>query len=61
MIRYERKIQGPYGNGLPCVHVCVLILGTIGFMHDHIYLMLTKSSCGVELERDESESQRDCC
>lgn len=38
--------------------VCVLILGTVGFIHDHIYLMLTKSSCGVELERDKSESQR---
>ena len=44
-----------------CVFVHVLILGTVGFIHDHMYLMLIKSSCGVELEIDESESQRDCC
>ena len=41
------------------VCVCVLILGTVDFIHDHIYLI--KSSCDVELEGDESESQRDCC
>lgn len=51
-----RERWGPDGNGVP--RTCVLVLRTVDFIHDHIYLI--KSSCDVELERG-SESQRDCC